>query len=75
MTAPTLDGGVLVDIFYGHVEIQTRMRREGDRLIGEGRSLHFDRDKQLVRTTEWEPSGVVLKLNGYEPPKDWTWLC
>lgn len=63
---PTLethaDPLVKIDILYGHVEIQTKMRREGNIIHGEGRSLTYDRDGNLTKTSEWVPSGVKMEV-------------
>ena len=52
--------------FYGRIEIQTRMRPEGNRLIGEGRSLHYDGDNKLTKDTGWQATGCEL-IWGDEP--------
>lgn len=48
--------------FYGHVVLESRMRQEGNKFIGEGRALHYDRDGRLVEDTGWEPTGCVMIL-------------
>ena len=65
-----MDGNnVRLDVFFGHVKLDSRMRREGDRLIGEGRSMHYDMHGKLVKDSGWQPTGCVAYLNGYEPPR------
>ena len=51
---------VLADVFYGHVRLETRMRPEGNKLIGEGRSRTYNGDGSLVKDTGWQPTGAVL---------------
>ena len=59
---------VRLSIIFGHIELESRMRREGNRLIGEGRARHYDLDGRLTKDTGWEPTGAVL----IEPePRRW----
>lgn len=51
---------VIVNAIFGRIEVQTRMRQDGGRLIGEGRSLHFDQSGSFTKDTGWQPSGVVI---------------
>lgn len=51
---------VSIDVFFGHIRIETRMRPEGNRLIGEGRSWHYDGEGRLVKDTGWQPTGAEL---------------
>ncbi len=60
---------VLVPVF-GHVKIETRMRPEGNRIIGEGRSLHYDGDGRFIKATEWETNCVMHWLEP-EPCRWW----
>jgi hypothetical protein len=75
MTAPraTLDEGdipVKIDILFGRIEMKSRMRPEGRKVIGEGRSWHYDLDGNLTKDTGWQPTGVVL-IWPEEPCKRW----
>lgn len=67
MSEPTIK----MDLIFGHVAIETRMRPEGRRVIGEGRSLHYDRYGKLVKDTGWQPTGVVLEWPEEEPRRWW----
>ena len=61
MSASTLDEGlVTLAPWFGSVHMQTRFRREGNRFIGEGRSLHYDLHGKLERDTGWCPTGVEM---------------
>lgn len=51
------------------IEVLSRMRQDGTRWIGEGRSLHYDADGKLTKDTGWEPTGV--KLIEPEPSRWW----
>lgn len=51
---------VIPEYFYGHVRLETRMRHEGNRIIGEGRAWHYDGQGRLIKDTGWEPTGVTL---------------
>lgn len=55
----TNDVPIRFDFWLGRVEVETRMRPEGNRLIGEGRSREYDGDGKLIRETPWTPTGVV----------------
>lgn len=55
-----LDEGIRINIFYGSVKLESRMRPVGNRVIGEGRALHFDANGKLVKDTGWEPTGGIL---------------
>jgi hypothetical protein len=46
-------------LWWGHVEIESRLRREGDTLIGEGRRIHYQ-DGKVVHDTGWRSTGVSL---------------
>ena len=56
-TLETANLPVKVEVLFGRVEIQSRIRRDGLRFIGEGRSLHYDMDGNLIKDT-----GSPLKL-------------
>lgn len=60
MNAPALDRGVRIEPFFGHIRMETRMRPEGNRIIGEGRSWHYDGEGNLTKDTGWQPTGAVL---------------
>ena len=67
---------VMLDILYGHIKIESRMRPEGNRWIGEGRAWHYDGDGNLTKDTGWEPTGVVMIWP--EPQVRhwwWFWQC
>lgn len=51
---------VVVHVKYGHSTLDTRLRPEGDRLIGEGRRCDFDRDGNLEKDHGWQPSGITM---------------
>lgn len=59
-----MNGDVTIrfDVFFGHVRLETRMRSEGNRIIGEGRAWHYDGRGTLTNDTGWEPTGVELIL-------------
>ena len=50
----------MIDYFFGHIDIQSRMRLEGNRLVGEGRSLFYDGNGKLTHDTGWRPTGCEL---------------
>ena len=60
MDAKVGEGSVRCNVLFGHIAVETRMRQDGDRLIGEGRSLYYDATGALTKDTGWQPSGVVL---------------
>ena len=62
---------VRLEPFFGHIEIQTRMRPVGNRIIGEGRSLDYDGDGNLRKDSGWEPTGVELYFDDLKPCKWW----
>lgn len=65
------DAVVILKPFYGHIEMATRMRPEGNRWIGEGRSWHYDGDGILTKDTGWQPTGAVLIYPEPEECKPW----
>jgi hypothetical protein len=56
--------------FFGHIKVATRMRPEGSRIIGEGRSWHYDGDNNLIKDTGWQRTGIELF---WEEPKQRHW--
>lgn len=62
-----------IEILFGHVEIKNRLRKDGDRIIGESRLLQYDRDGLLTKDTGWQPTGAVATV-GWWPeyaPRRW----
>lgn len=49
---------VKMAVWLGSIHMETRLRPEGGRIIGEGRALHYQGGK-LVKDTGWQPTGVV----------------
>lgn len=47
------------DAWFGHVEIITTERREGNKLILGGYSIHYDRHGKEVRRTPDTPNIIV----------------
>ena len=67
---------VRLEPFFGHVHLESRLRPEGNRLIGEGRARHFDKDDRLVKDTGWKPTGIVVTIPATEPRRWWEfWKC
>lgn len=58
--AATLDASVVLAPWFGRIELQSRIRREGNRFIGEGRSLHYDWQGKLEKDTGWQANGCEL---------------
>jgi hypothetical protein len=54
------DGAAVIDIFYGHIKIESRFRQDGLRFIGEGRALHYDGSGNLTKDTGWTPTGCEM---------------
>lgn len=56
----------------GHIHLESRFRREGNRLIGEGRARHFD-GNVLKQDSGWEPTGCVVTVwdEWPEQPRPW----
>ena len=50
---------ITYDMVFGHVILETRMRPEGNRLIGEGRRIDVSPDGERS-IGEWEPTGAAL---------------
>ena len=65
----------MIDIRYGHIKLESRERREGDSLIGEGRCKTYDVDGKLINVTDWEPTGIRLLnahlLDPVQPSRWW----
>ena len=59
------------DVIFGHVQLETRVRPEGNRLIGEGRSRHYDGNGHLTKDTGWQPTGCVAYWPEPEPRRWW----
>ena len=62
-----------IEILFGHIQIESRLRRDGERLIGESRALHYDRDGLQTKETDWQPTGAVATV-GWWPehaPRRW----
>lgn len=62
---------VILEPFFGRIVMATRMRPEGDRIIGEGRSWHYDGNDVLVKDTGWQPTGCYLYWPKEEPKPWW----
>lgn len=60
-----------IEPFFGHVHIESRMRLDGHRFIGESRARHFDKDGKMVKDSGWEPTGIVLTWPEPEPRRWW----
>lgn len=58
-------------LFFGHINMESRMRPEGNRWIGEGRSWHYDGDGKLTKDTGWQPTGIVLIWPEEQECKPW----
>jgi pectin methylesterase-like acyl-CoA thioesterase len=65
------DAIVIPQYFFGFVILESRMRPEGNRLIGEGRSWHYDGQGALVKDSGWQPMGAVLYWPEPEPHRWW----
>jgi hypothetical protein len=62
---------IKVDVLFGTKEVQARFRSDGERLIGEGRSITRNRDGGIVRISAWEPTGVVVTWPERKAPRRW----
>lgn len=71
--SPNSDATTEVTIYtmFGHIVTETRMRPEGDRIIGEGRCWHYDADGLLFKDTGWQPTGSVAYWPKDEPRPWW----
>jgi hypothetical protein len=58
---------VIPENFYGWLNLETRMRPEGNRLIGEGRCIEYNQRGEVIRDTGWEPTGASLILDETKP--------
>lgn len=65
------DPKVKINILYGHIRLESRMRPEGNRIIGEGRKWVYDGDGALTEDTGWQPTGCELYWEENEPPRWW----
>jgi len=63
------DERFVLNITYGTVECDSRIRFEGDRGIGEGRKRTVSREGVCGPWSDWEPTGAVLHLNGNARPE------
>lgn len=59
---PLIEPLINVSVLFGHIAIGSRIRWEGSRGIGEGRSWHYDGKCALVKDTGWQPTGMVVWL-------------
>jgi hypothetical protein len=62
---------IITEHFYGHIVLDSRMRIDGNRWIGEGRAWHYDGQGRLIKDTGWEPTGCVLICPEPEPRRWW----
>lgn len=67
----TCDTPIRLEILFGSVEVQTRLRPEGKTLVGEGRNIKRDMNGKVTEVTEWEPTGLVLSYANNEPARPW----
>lgn len=56
-----MDAPIKITPIFGRIELQSRMRPEGNRIVGEGRALHYDQHGMLTKDTGWEPTGCSLE--------------
>ena len=62
---------VKITYLCGHIRLETRMRPEGKRLIGEGRAWHYDGQGRLAKDTGWTPTGCELYWPEPDPVPWW----
>jgi hypothetical protein len=65
---------VQITCIFGTKELQTRIRPEGNRFIGEGRTRLVDQNGFAHPWSEWEPTGAVMTCaddHPQEPAQDW----
>jgi len=56
----------------GSIRLESRMRPDGNRIIGEGRCIEIDKDGHVVRASPWEQTtNIVLDLPPPEPRQWW----
>ena len=58
-----LDGNdvmVVLEPFFGHIEVQTRFVPCENGMVGQSRALHYDQHGTLVKATDWNSSGARL---------------
>ena len=53
---------IKLELLLGHVVIDSRVRRDGNRLIGEGRRLDYDQRGVLRSDSGWTPTGVYCEV-------------
>lgn len=51
---------ISVRIDYGIVFLDSRLRPEGNKWIGEGRTIRYGLNGNVTEDTGWQPTGVVL---------------
>jgi hypothetical protein len=61
---------IVVKVHFGVVRLESRIRPEGNRLIGEGRRIEIDQNGVIVNVSPWEPMGVVAYWST-DPPRTW----
>lgn len=65
---------VKFDILFGYIVLDSRIRRDGNLIIGEGRAMHYDGNGVLTKDTGWEPTGIVMEVwdeYPYQPRTPW----
>ena len=65
------DFPVRIDMWLGHIAIESRMRSVGNRIIGEGRARHYDGEGKMTKDTGWQPAGCELYWDEPEPRRWW----
>lgn len=50
---------IRVECFFGIVHLETRFRREGSTLVGEGRQIRIG-DDGVTKAGPWKPTGCVV---------------
>jgi pectin methylesterase-like acyl-CoA thioesterase len=53
---------IKIDVWFGYIRLESRLRSEGNKLIGEGRSWHYDQYGALIKDSGWQPTGCELIL-------------
>lgn len=59
-----MNENVIVTPLFGYFKLDTRMRPVMDGMVGEGRSMEYDMDGNLIHDTGWQPTGCRLYWNG-----------
>jgi hypothetical protein len=62
-TIETSDVLFNIDILFGHIEIVTTQRWEGDKLLLGGYAIHYDRDGKEIRRTPDTVNLVVSNID------------